>query len=449
MGELLDQGELLERAARLVEAARKAGADAADAVAVRDATASVSFRDGAVETSERSEADDVGLRVFVGKRTAILSSNDPREDATALAERAVAFARLAPDNPYSALADQALLMRSAPALDLVDPVMPGMATLEERARAAEEALLAVKGVSKSGGTTAASGVSGFVLVTSSGFSGSYLQTSHVVSAMAVAGEGTGMERDYDYRAVTHASDLADPAVIGAEAGRRAVRRLNPRKVKTCKVPVIFEARAAASLVGHLAGALNGVSVARKTSFLRDKMGESLFRPGVSVIDDPLRARGPRSRPFDGEGVAQAPLHLIDNGVLRHWLLDTASANELGLATNGRAGRGTGGPPSPGTSNLHLTAGTQSPEAMIKAIGTGLYVTDLIGQGVNPVTGDYSRGCSGFWIENGELTYPVSEITIAGHLVAMFTSLTPANDLEFLHATNAPSVLVEGMTLAGL
>jgi PmbA protein len=449
MSGLLDQDELLARAARLVDAALKAGADAADAVAVRDATTSVSFRDGAVEASERSEADDVGLRVVVGKRSAILSSNDLREDADGIAARAVAFARLAPDNPYAGLADPATLMRLAPSLDLVDPETPTVAMLEARARAAEEAMLSVQGVSKSGGTNAASGLSGFVLVTSGGFSASMLQSTHVVSAMAVAGDGTGMERDHDYSVVIHGRDLRDPALIGGEAAERAVRRLNPRKVKTCKVPVIFEARAAASLISHFAGAVNGQAIARKTSFLREKMGQSLFKPGVSIIDDPLRPRGLRSRPFDGEGAVQQALALIDDGRLTSWLLDSSSARELGLIANGRASRGTGGPPSPGATNLHLTAGTQSPEDMIKAIGTGLYVTDLIGQGVNPVTGDYSRGCSGYWIENGELTFAVSEVTIAGNLIDIFAQLTPANDLEFLNGTNSPSVLVEGLTLAGL
>ncbi len=346
----------------------------------------------------------MGLRVFVGKRTAIVSSNDPRESPEALAERAVAFARLAPDNPFASLADTALLAHSFPDLDLLDPVLADVAVLEKRAIAAEAAMLAAAGV-KSGGVSASSSLNGFALITSHGFSGSVLQSSHSVSAMAISGEGTGMERDYDYDAKVHAADLDDPATIGTKAAERALRRRGPRKVETCRVPVLFEARAAGSLVSHLTSAINGASVARKTSFLREKMGAQLFKPGITIIDDPLRPRGLASRPFDGEGVAQASRAVIEDGRLTTWLLDVASAQELGLTSTGHASRSASSPPSPAATNVHLKAGTTSPADMIKAIGTGLYVTDMIGHGVNPVTGDYSRGCSGFWIEKGELAFP--------------------------------------------
>jgi PmbA protein len=446
---LFDQTALAERAERLVKAARAAGADAADAVALRSMSLSVEVRDGAVEESERAEGDDLGLRVLVGRRQAVVSTNDLSADGTAqLAERAVAMARVAPEDKYAGLADASLLAHDFPDLDLSDPNLPGVAALEKTARTMEEAGLAVAGVTKSGGASASAGIGGMVLVTSHGFHGAYLGSRHGISMQAIAGEGTGMERDYEYSSTLHASDLDSPEKIGRTAGERAVARLNPRKVTTRKVPVIFDRRVAGTIVGHLASAVNGASVARKTSFLRDKMGEKLFADGVSIIDDPLRKRGLRSQPFDGEGVGGKRLALVDGGVLRSWLLDCATARELNLVTTGHAQRGTSSTPSPGPSNLHMEPGTLSPEALIADIKDGFYVTDLIGMGVSMVTGDYSRGASGFWIENGKRSYPVSEVTIAGHLIDIFRNLTPANDLEFRYGTNAPTLRLEGLTVAG-
>jgi PmbA protein len=449
VADLFDQTVLADRAERLVKAARAAGADAADAVAVRGLSQSVEVRDGAVEESESSEGDDLGLRVLVGQRQAVVSTNDMSLDGmAALAERAVAMARAAPEDKYAGLADAALLARSFPELDLLDPALPSVHRLETMAREAEAAGLAVKGVSKSGGASASAGIGGMVLVTSHGFHGAYLGSSHGLSMTAIAGDGTGMERDYDYSSVRHAGDLESPAAIGRSAGARAVERINPRKVSTRKVPVVFDPRVAGSLVSHLASAANGASVARKTSFLRDKMGAQLFASNIRIIDDPLRKRGLRSHPFDGEGVAGRKLALVDNGILSSWLLDCGTARELGLVTTGHAQRGASSTPSPGASNLHLEAGTLSPAELIADIADGFYVTDLIGSGVNMVTGDYSRGASGFWIENGQRTYAVSEVTIAGHLIEMFRSLTPANDLQFKYGTNAPTVRLEGLTVAG-
>ncbi len=446
---LLDQSQLTLLAERLVAAARRAGADAADAVAVRATSLSVEVRDGVVEETERSEGDDLGLRVLVGRRQAVISTNDPAPEAfAALAERAVAMARAAPEDEHAGLADPALLARALPDLDLLDPDMPTVAQLEARAREAERAALAVPGVAKSGGASASSGIGGMVLVTSHGFHGAYLRSSHSVSATAIAGEGTGMERDYDFASAPHAGDLRDAASIGRAAGERAAARVNPRKVKTHRLPVVFEARVAGSLVGHLASAVNGTAVARRTTFLQDKLGAAIFRPGITIIDDPLRPRGLRSRPFDGEGVAGARRALVEDGTLRSWILDCATARELGMQTTGHAQRGVSSAPSPGASNLHLAAGDKTRDELIGEIAQGLYVTDLIGMGVNGVTGDYSRGASGFWIENGELAYPVSEVTIAGHLLDIFRSLEPANDLRFRYGTNAPTVRVEGLTIAG-
>lgn len=446
---LLDQSALSELAQRLVDAAKLAGADAADAIAVRGVSQGVEVRDGKVEESERSEGDDVGLRVFVGKRQAVVSTSDVSGDNVAkLAERAVAMAKVAPDDEFVGLADPALLAKNFPDLDLLDPDAPSVTALEQRAREAEAAGLSVKGVAKSGGASASAGIGGMVLVTSTGFHGSYLRSSQGISMMAIAGEGIGMERDYDFTSAIHASDLASPDSIGRSAGERAVARINSRKVATCKVPVVFDPRVSGSLVGHLVGAANGASIARKTSFLKDRLGEQLFDSSIRIIDDPLRVRGLRSQSFDAEGVAVKKLAIIDNGVLTSWLLDSATARELGLTTTGHAHRGVSSSPSPGAYNLHLEAGNQSPAELMSGIKEGFYVTDLIGSGVNGVTGDYSRGAAGFWIENGELTYAVSEVTIAGHLLDIFKSMIPANDLEFKYGVNAPTVRIEGLTIAG-
>jgi PmbA protein len=446
---LLDQSALSTLAQRLVEAAKRAGADAADAVAVRGVSQGVEVRDGRVEESERSEGDDVGLRVLVGRRQAVVSTNDISTDGVArLAERAVAMARAAPDDPYVGLADPSLLAREFLDLDMLDPVTPSVAELERRAVEAEAAALAVKGVTKSGGASASAGIGGMVLVTSTGFHGTYLRSSHGISMTAIVGDGTAMERDYDYTSAQHASDLASPESVGAKAGMRAVARFGPRKVETCKVPVVYDPRVSNSLVGHLVGAANGASIARKTSFLKDRLGQQLFAKNIRIIDDPLRVRGLRSQPFDAEGVAVKKLAIIDEGVLTSWLLDTATARELGLVTTGHAHRGVSSSPSPGSYNLHLEPGEMTPKELIADIAQGFYVTDLIGSGVNGVTGDYSRGASGFWIENGEITYAVSEVTIAGHLIEMFKSLAPANDLEFRYGVNAPTLRVEGLTVGG-
>jgi PmbA protein len=448
MTSLLDQSALSDLAERLVAAARRAGADAADAVAVRSMSLHVGVREGGVDQSERSESDDVGLRVFVGRRTAVVSTNDIKGDVAQLAERAVAMAKVAPEDKFAGLADPAMLAKAQPELDLLDPELPPVSVLEERALRAEAAALAVKGVTKSEGAAASASIGGMVLATSHGFHGAYLVSRCGVSMSAIAGEGTAMETDYDYTSALHADDLESPEKVGRTAGERAVARLNPRKVDTTKVPIVYDKRVASSLIGHLVGAVNGSAIARKTSFLKDKLGQRLFKQGIRIIDDPLRRRGQRSRPFDAEGVAGARLALIDDGVLTSWLLDSATARELGLTTTGHAQRGVSSAPSPGATNLYLEAGSMSPDELIADIREGFYVTSLIGMGVNQVTGDYSRGASGFWIENGNKTYPVSEVTIAGNLTDMFASLTPANDLEFRHAVDAPTVRLEGLTVAG-
>ena len=445
-----DQSGLTKIAERLVEAALRHGADAADAVAVRGISQSIDVRDGSVEESQRSEGDNVGLRAFVGRRQAVVSTNDlSGQGADAIAERVVAMARAAPEDRFAGLADPKSLARDLPDLDLLDAALPTVRDLEELARTAERAATAVNGVTKSGGASASAGIGGMVLVTSSGFSGAYLGSRHGISIEVIAGEGTGMERDYDFSSARHGVDLEAAEKIGRSAGERAVKRLNPRKVSTRRVPVVYDHRVASSLIGHLSSAINGSALARKTSFLQKDLGEQVFAAGITIIDDPRRPRGLRSQPFDAEGVATARRALVENGVLKSWILDCASARELGLTTTGHAQRGVSSVPSPGATNLHLEPGRASPQELIADIEDGLYVTDLIGMGANIVTGDYSRGAAGFWIEHGELTYAVSEVTIAGHLRDIFRTLTPANDLTFRHGINAPTVRVEDLTVAGV
>jgi len=433
----------------LIKSAQSQGADAADALFAEGTSLSLSWRKGEVEQLERSEGMDLGLRVFVGKSQAIVSSSDIGKRALGeLVERAVAMAKSVPEDPFAGLADPDQLATAFTDFDMFDPSEPSADELTQSARIAEEAGLEVAGVSNSEGAHAGFSQSSIAFAASNGFAHTYQRSRHSLSASMLAGEGTGMERDYDYTGAVWAEDLQSAEAIGRSAGERAVKRLDPQKAKTQQVPVVFDNRAARSLVGHLSGAINGSSIARGTSFLKDKMGEDIFAPGVTIIDDPHRIRGLRSAAFDDEGLPTQKRNVIDQGKLTTWFLDLRSARQLGLESTGHAGRGVSSPPSPGASNLYLEAGSMSVAELIKDIKAGFYVTELIGMGVNTVTGDYSRGASGFWIENGEITHAVSEVTVAGHLSDMFKSLTPANDLEFLYGVDAPTVRIEGMTLAG-
>jgi PmbA protein len=438
----------LDLLADLIGRARAAGADAADAVLISGTSLGVQRRLGETEHVERSEGRDLGLRVFVGQRAAIVSASsvDPAGFA-ALAERAVAMARVVPEDPYAGLADTAATP-DAVALDLADPAEPSTEALIARAALAEEAALAVPGITNSEGAEAGFGRTEVYLATSAGFAGGLVRTSHSISASALAGTGTGMQRDYDYHSTVHLADLDDPATIGRSAGERAVTRLNPARPETAKLPVVYDPRVAGGLLGHLVGAINGAGVARGTSFLKDRLGQRIFAAGIFVHDDPRRVRGLRSRIFDGEGTPTAARALIEDGVLTTWLLDSRSARQLGMRSTGHAARGTGGPPSPSATNLYLAAGALSPAELMADIKLGIYVNELIGMGVNGVTGDYSRGAAGFMIRDGAIAESVAEITIAGNLIEMFAHLTPANDLRFRRGTDAPTVRVEGMTMAG-
>ena len=447
MNSEFDAGSLLARAGELIDLAKRAGADQADAVVVRSRSRSVSVRLGKVESTESSESDDFSLRVFVGKQVASVSAN-PGFDMKVLAERAVAMAKVSPEDPFAGLAEEKDLATSYPDLDLLDVTDVPTEDLRQAALDMEEAALAVSGVSNSSGAGASAGMGGLVLVTSHGFSGSYMASRFGRSVSVIAGEGTGMERDYDFDSRIFAADLDDPRLIGRRAGERVVKRLAPRQVDTqSNLTVVFDPRIARGFVGHIAGAINGASVARKTSFLRDRMGQQVLKSGLNITDDPVIVRGSSSRPFDGEGVKGERMTMIEDGVLNHWFLSTSTGRELGLPTNGRGVRG-GNSVSPASTNLALEPGDISPEEMIRQIGTGFYVTELIGQGVNMITGEYSRGATGFWIENGELAFPVSEVTIASNLKEMFMRLTPANDIDRKFGIASPTIAIEGMTLAG-
>jgi PmbA protein len=439
-----------DRAQALIERARRAGADAGDAVYSADASESIQIRLGKLEDVERSESEHIGLRVFVGSRSASIGSSDLGDAALdELAERAVAMARSAPEDPYAGLAPEALLTRGPfPALDMEDSAEPSPQALRELAEAAEEAARAVPGVTNSEGGGASAGRGLFALATSTGFAGGYATTSRSLSASVVAGEGSGMQRDYGWRSARHTVDLPTPRFIGELAGTRAVARLNPGRLKSGPTPVVFDPRVGGTLIGHLINAMAGTSIARRASFLLDRLGEQLFDSGVTVVEDPHRPRGLRSRPFDGEGLATRARNLVEGGRITSWLLESASARQLGMEPTGHASRGHGGAPGVAVANLHLAAGSASPEALMADIKDGVYITELIGHGVNGVTGDYSRGASGFRIVEGRLAGPVAEFTIAGNLLDMFASLTPANDLEWFRPINVPTIRVDAMTLAG-
>ena len=445
-----DQPDVLGLLDDLIAKARAAGADAADAVLFDSASVSLSQRLGNPEKLERSESGDLGLRVFIGKRQAIVSSTDRSPQALAeLVERAVAMARVVPEDPFTGLADPEQLARSWADLDILDPEEPAIETLIERARRAEEAALAVAGVTNSEGADSGWSRSTIAIAASNGFAGRYGVSRQSLSASVLAGSGTGMERDYEYDSKVYGSDLRDPAAIGREAGERAVRRLNPRRMKSGRVPVVFDPRVSRGLLGHLTGAISGPSIARGTSFLKDKLGQMIFPETITIVDDPHVKRGLRSRPFDAEGVAVSRRTLIEEGRLTTWLLDLRSARQLGLTTTGHASRGTSGPPGPSPANVYMAAGKRSRADILGEIKDGFYVTELMGMGVNGVTGDYSRGAGGFWIENGQLTVPVNEMTIAGNLKEMFLNLEPADDLELRFGMDAPTVRIDGMMVAGL
>jgi len=439
----------LDLLADLLARAKRAGADDADALLVESAGLSVTRRLGKLEKVERAEGHDLGLRVFVGRRQAIVSTAElTAEGLERLVESALAIARAVPEDRYAGLAEPELIARDLPALDLDDGAEPSAERLAELAAAAEDAALAHPGIINSEGAEAGWSRSRTMLLASNGFAGTVARSSHSLSAAVIASDNGAMERDYEFCTVVRARDLSDPAEIGRRAAERAVRRLNPRKVRSQAVPVVFEPRVAGSIVRHLVSAISGPAVARGTTFLKDKLGEQVFARGIAITDDPLRPDGLRSRSFDAEGVAASKRALVADGILRTWLLDCASARQLGLTTTGHAARGISSPPSPAPTNAYLEPGPQSSDDLIRDIKEGFYVTEMMGMGISYVTGDYSRGAAGFWIENGELGPPVSEVTVAGSLPEMFLHLTPASDLAFRYGIDAPTLRIDGLTVAG-
>ncbi len=438
-----------ECAEKLVDQARAAGADAADAIYVGAESESVQVRLGELEHVDRSEGEEVGLRVFVGQRSASVASSDFSPEAMAeLVARAIAMAREAPEDPYAGLAPAELVTRDAlPDIEAEDHSEEDPESLRSRALAAEKAALAVAGVTNSSGASAGSSASAVAFATSTGFAGAYRSTGHSNSVTVIAGEGGSMQRDSAWHGVRHLGDLDAPDEIGRLAGERTIAKLNPAKPKPGRYPVLFDPRVAGSLLGHFAGAITGSSVARKSSFLQEKLGQRVFASEVRVIDDPLRPRGLRSRPFDGEGLPVALAALIEDGILKTWLADSASARQLGIQPTGHAARGVGGPPGAGPSNLYIAAGSRSREELLAAFPEAVLVTELIGQGVNGVTGDYSRGAAGFMVRNGEIAEPVAEITIASNLLDMFATIEPGSDLEFRRGVDSPTLLVPEMTVA--
>lgn len=439
-----------DRAENIVARAMAAGADAADALYAADQSLEVSVRLGQLEDVGRSESEELGLRVFIGRRSASVSSSDMASDTIdTLVERAIAMAREAPEDDWAGLAPRERLLHGVPPhLDIDDGEDVAPQDLRDRALACEDAARGVAGVSNSEGGGASASRSVIGLATSHGFAGAYSTSSYGISASVLAGSGGEMQRDYAYHSARHLKRLEDAATVGKLAGERAVRRVNPARVASGAMPVVFDRRVSSSLLGHLASAIAGSSITRRTSFLLDALGTQVFATGVAVHDDPHLPHGLRSRPFDGEGLPVSPVTIVEAGMLKTWLLDSASARQLGLEPTGHASRGMGGSPGVSTTNLYMAAGDVPPETLIGDIKRGIYITELIGMGVNGVTGDYSRGASGFLIEDGVIGGPVAEFTVAGNLKDMFLNLVPANDLEFRYGVNAPTVRVEGMTVAG-
>jgi PmbA protein len=433
----------------LIARARRAGANAAEAMLVESAGQSATRRLGKLEKIERAEGADLGLRVFVGRRQAIVSTGDlGKASLERLVDNALAIAKAVPEDRYAGLAEPDQIARERPDLDLDDGEEPATEVLAGLAAAAEDAALAQPKITNSEGAEAGWSRTRTTLVASNGFAGSTARSRHSLSASVIASVNGKMERDYEFATVVRARDLPAPAEVGRRAADRAARRLNPRKVRSQSLPVVFEPRVAGGIVRHLAAAIAGPAVARGTTFLKDKLGERIFAPGVTIVDEPHRADGLRSVAFDAEGIATRRRALIDAGVLTTWLLDCGSARQLGLATTGHAARGVSSPPAPAPSNAYVAAGEASPTELMSDIKQGIYVVEMLGMGINYVTGDYSRGAAGFWIQDGMVAWPVSEITIAGNLADMFLRVTPADDLEFRYGIDAPTLRIDGMTVAG-
>jgi len=437
----------------LIDTALSNGATAADCVLSRSRGLSLTRRLGKDETIERYEDFDTGLRVFVGNKIASVSTNDNSEAAIRdVAKRAVDMAKIAPQDDFSLIASQETLndfpIQNSISVDSYDEVEPNIDIIRDRAKEVEDSALSVKGITNSDGADASWGEGETLLMTSNGFFGSSKKSNHSVSVVVIAEKDGKMERDYDYSSKVFGKDLRNSNHIGIEAAKKTLARMGATKPLTGKYPVIFDPRVSRSIAGHFASAINGSAIARKTSFLKDMLNKQIANPAINIIDDPFLKRGLGSRLFDAEGLGSRECTLIKDGILQQWLLDLSSAKQLNLKPSGNAKRGISGPPSPGTSNFMISPGDVTPENLIKNVSEGFFVTDMIGSSVSMITGDYSRGASGFWIKNGELSIPITEATIAGNLKEMFMTLQPANDIDYSHSINSPTLLIEGMTIAG-
>lgn len=434
----------------VIKKALKSGAEAVDALFVQGSSLSVSWRQGKLESLDQAEGGEIGLRVLIGQKQASVSTTDRSPSSLDEAiQRAVAMAKLAPEDPFCGLAEPDQIARTFPELEMADDYAINVAELIEKAKEAEAAALAVLGVSACEGAKAGGEQTFIALAASNGFSGTYRRTHYGMGVSALAGAGTAMERDFDHASTVFYNDLPSAASLGKKAGERATRLLGSRKMPSCQAPVVFDPRESRELLGSFSNAVLGTGIARGTSFLKEALGQKIFPENVTIIDDPFRPRGLRSKLFDGEGLAPEKRKIVENGVLTTWILDLRSARQLGLKSTGHAARGTSGPPSPSPTNLYLMPGEMSPEVLRQDIKNGFYVTETMGMGVNGVTGDYSLAARGFWIEDGQLSFPVNEMTIAGNLKDMFLHMTAANDLVFRYGIDAPTIRIENMTIAGV
>lgn len=435
--------------ADIIRKTKKAGATDVDVLAIDGTSVNVGWRLGKIENLEREEGQDLGIRALVGKRQAIVSTTDTApENIDTMIARVVEMAKIAPEDPHVGLADTNDVATSIPALDIFDPFEPDVEQLKDMAHKAEQAALEVKGITNSEGAETGWHQTSVHFMASNGVNASYKRSGSFLSVSVLGGKGVNMERDYDFTDQIYFSDLADPVTVGKSAADRTLKRLNPKRVGTQNVPVVYDPRVGKSLLGNFASAINGATIARGTSFLKHDLGKEIFAKNITIIDDPHLPRGQRSKPIDVEGIATTKRVFVENGILQSWVLDTRTARQLGLKSTGHAKRDVLSPPSPSATNLYMQPGNLPPKELIADIKSGFYVTDTMGMGVSIVTGDYSQGASGFWIENGEIAYPVSEVTIAGNLRDMFAHLTPANDLQLIYGFNVPTLRVENMTVAG-
>ena len=435
-------------AEEIIKLSLSKGADSSDIVIAKNLSKNIGCRLGKIEEIEQSETKVLGLRTFIGNRNAIISTNDfSKNSINESIDRVISMTKLAPEDPLSKLANETA--KIIPDLELFDTCDLNPDQLKDLALETENSALEVKGVTNSNGASSSQSKTSFHLSTSNGFSGGYKKSNFSISCSAIAGNELSMQTDYDYDSKVFFKDLKGTSLVGEQAAENTVSKCNPKKIKTCKSDVVFDPRVSKTLLSHISSLVNGSSIARGSSFLSEKMNAKIFGREINIIDNPSILKGLGSKPFDDEGCEMKSFNIIENGILRSWILDTTTSQQLGIKSNSRASRGMSSSPSPSPTNMFIENGTISKDEIINNIKDGFYVTDLIGQGVNLITGDYSRGAGGFKIENGKISFPINEVTIAGNLKDMFHRMIAANDLEFKYSLNSPTILIEGMTIAGI